>query len=189
MEHYSAIWQEIRKAYDGGFVTTEATLQALLFRKLLSKFQGTHVVAEPTWWINNAERRNPDLVVVQNGEITDILELKLEFYPKYKDDIDKLCLYAQNFDRRISARLDPGTMQQEQEGVSISDDCRLHFVAIARHDAYAIDPGTVQTRFYDGLPEELKTNRCLYHWLGPVGGSGDNNWDVVKLQWPRQSVV
>ena len=175
LERYKVIWKKIRKKYNKGFVTTEATLQALLFEKL-GKEKGVDVVAEPTWWINNA-RKNPDLVVVQNREITDILELKLEFYPKYKDNIDKLCLYAQNCDSQISARLDPNTMQQKK-GIPISDSCRLHFVAIARHDAYAIDPGTVQTRFYDGLPEELQTNRRLYHWLGPVSGSGDNNWDV-----------
>ena len=172
MEHYSAIWQEIRKAYDGGFVTTEATLQALLFGKL-GKEKGVHVVAEPTWWINNA-RKNPDLVVVQNGEITDILELKLDFYPKYQDDIDKLRLYAQHCDSGISAKLGPDTMKQKM--VLISDDCCLHFVAIALHDAAAID-----RKMFESLPEKLRTNRCLYHWFGSVGGSGDNDWDVVKL--------
>ena len=172
LEHYRAIWQEIRKAYDDGFVTTEATLQALLFGKL-GKEKGVHVVAEPTWWINNA-RKNPDLVVVQNGEITDILELKLDFYPKYQDDIDKLRLYAQHCDSGISAKLGPDTMKQKM--VPISDDCRLHFVAIALHDAAAIDQ-----KMFESLPEKLQTNRRLYHWFGSIGGSGDNDWDVEKL--------
>ena len=178
LPRYKIIWQECKKAYYGGFVTTEATLQSLLFGKLGKEFQGVDVVAEPTWSINGGNKK-PDLVVVQDGKITDILELKLEKYPKYEDDICKLRLYAQNFDKPLSARLDPDTIQQEK--MLVSDECRLHFVAIACHDADAIDPNTVQERFYNKLPEEPQTKRCLYHWSGPVGGTGGNGWDVVRL--------
>ena len=73
---YQKIWRSVEELYRKGFCWSERGLQAALYSEL-RKHEGFNVVVEPTWG------QIPDLVVVRDGEITDILELKFSPHTKY----------------------------------------------------------------------------------------------------------
>ena len=73
---YTQSWAIVEAVYNGGFIVTESTLQAVLYSALRDVFPSDiHIVAEPTWEVGGQVCR-PDLVMVENGAITDIFELK-----------------------------------------------------------------------------------------------------------------
>ena len=179
LEQFKNIWLRVRDEYFGEFVVTEATLQAVLHRELRIEIPDVNVVAEPIWDINSGNRK-PDLVIVENGCITDILELKFApaWYPKYKNDIEKLSLYVENINEVRPARLDSNTGDWH-DFLPIIDDCRLHFVVIAQHNAAAVCPNTVRNFLKQQIPKSQSTHHQLFHWWGRIGGNGD--WDISQL--------
>ena len=183
-ETYRRIWSRVKEVYDTGYVMSEAGLQTALHAELQKELKGVHVVVGPTWYDERDKPMwRPDLVIVDEKKITDIFELK--FAPhhcpdRWEEDIPKLLGYVTNADRqKCPVSLDPVTGQLEkrwaeysQERLQVPDDCRLHFVAVARQGCPAVS-----------LPEVLKVpafincNRTLIHWFGCTGDNG-GEWDI-----------
>ena len=135
-EAFRAAWCDVRKRYDTGFIVSERGLQAALYEALGTRLGGeSQIVVEPKW-----EEAIPDLVITRQGAITDIFELKftphLSYSPTWvadhpNSDIKKLLSYV-GTDKRL-ASLDPETGQYDDSHcVPVQDDCRLHFVVVAR---------------------------------------------------------
>ena len=166
LEQFRKIWLRVKAEYFRNFVITEATLQAVIYCELSNEFPGISVIAEPRWE-TDAGIKKPDLVIIENGNITDILELKFapSWYPNYEDDITKLNLYVENINEPRPARLNPNN-EDWYDHLPVIDDCRLHFVVIAQHDADAACPITVQELLNQQFPDLQLTNHQLYHWWG-----------------------
>ena len=168
-QFYGDIWTLCQARYFEGFIVGERGLQATLYAELQAALPEAHVVVEPTWEIDR-ERLIPDLVIVEEEEITDIFEIKFVpyDYANWKDDIKKLLTYVGNPVRSYPVRLDPNT-GQSREPLPVRDDCCLHFVVVAQHDAEAVWPlpplGLVN-------PQEL-----VNHWFGRTGND-DEMWDI-----------
>ena len=131
----------------------------------------------------------PDLVIAEKEQITDVFELK--FKPHYKverkdleTDIQKLPQYG----ARSPVRLKPNTGQWREE-LPVRDDCRLHFVAVARHAWANNDVAAVWPKSLRGVVRALKeedpqlresNTRVLSHWFGRVGGHTDERrgWSI-----------
>ena len=180
LDQFKNIWLRVRDKYFREFVVTEATLQAVLQRELRIAIPKVNVVAEPIW-NTNAGNRKPDLVIVENRCITDILELKFApgWYPKYKYDIEKLSLYVENIDEvRRPARLNSNTGDWH-DFLPVINNCRLHFIVIGQHNAAAVCPNTVRNFLAQQFPNLQSTHHQLYHWWGRIGGNGD--WDISQL--------
>lgn len=157
-EFYKRVWGHVEKEYRARRCWSERNLQALLFEGL--RQDGCHVVVEPTW--GNAK---PDLVVVREERIADIFELKFSPHTGYRnewDDINKLLGYIGK--KGCPWTLDPKTGQwDESHCLQVKDDCRLHFVAVARRGAEEEWPGPD-----DGVSR----------WYGCTGDRFDDQWCI-----------
>ena len=160
MNHFEEIWQSVRDFYCGGTCVSERGLQSELFEQLRQHLKACNVVVEPTWWNTVDGRRTPDLVIAQDGYITDIFEIKFvpHHYADWLEDIGKLRRYPHP-DGPGSYPVDicPETGQFGDD-IPLHENCRLHFVVASRHDDYAICNPIPQA---DG---QLPINR----WCGPV---------------------
>lgn len=167
---YLEIWSRIEAAYFDGYMVSERGLQAALYAELQT-LPGVHVIVEPTW-----QGMIPDLVLVEKGQITDIFELKCHPYPVFEDDIKKLFRYgAQPVGMLYPVRRNPNTIQWEG-GLPAWNNCRLHFVAVANHDADAVWPQNL----VEGVPGLQNNPGRLNHWFGRVGGDTDERreWSI-----------
>ena len=199
---YLEIWSRIEDSYFDSYMVSEHGLQAALYEEFRKTLPNVHVVVEPTWNVGN-EQMKPDLVIVEKGQITDIFELK--FVPHYyvqddelERDIQKLLLYGTNPDEGYPVRVGPNIGQYiEEENLPVRNNCRLHFVAVARHvwvhggvhggahrDVAAVWPKSLRgvVRALKGENLELENNpRVLSHWFGRVGGDTDENreWSIA----------
>lgn len=137
-ETYEDIWHRVEEEYRTGFCWSERGLQAVLYAKL-RRFTDFSVLVEPTWG-----RARPDLVIVNENRITDIFELKFSPHTRYRrewmanderSDVQKLCRYVGT---KHPVSLDPETGQWDKNNcLRVPNDCRLHFVAVARCSAQA----------------------------------------------------
>ena len=170
---YRAVWSLVEETYFAKYMVSERGFQAAL-RQFLNIVPGINVVVEPTWTIDG-KQMTPDLVIVEKGQITDIFELKFvpHHYPSLKDiqkDIRKLLRYGANRNEGYPVYLIPETGQWGEE-LPLHKDCRLHFVAVARHawansDVAAVWPQDLMA----GVPELRENPGRLNHWFGRVGG-------------------
>ena len=124
-------------------------------------------VVEPNW-----QGQVPDIVVVGKGAITDIFELKYvpHYYPDFKQDIQKLASYVED-GQKFPVSIDPETGQW-RDPLPVSPDCRLHFVAVGKPDAEALDTNAVRQHI-----KQLE-GHALYHWQGQSGEK--RVWEVDK---------
>ena len=139
---FHRVWERVRKRYETEFMVYERGLQAALYMELYTEFPDWAVVVEPEWKINES-RVKPDLVIVRDGEIADIFELKFHpwwcppFDPKIKNDIDKLLSYQGERD----VMLNPYDGSSDGvEPLPIRPDCGLHFVVVSRPGENIPDP-------------------------------------------------
>ena len=172
---YLEIWSRIENIYFDGYMANERTLQAALYTELRNTLPDVHVVAEPIWQVDGQEMI-PDLVLVEKGQITDIFELKFEPEgdAQFEWDIQKLLQYGVN-EEGYPVRLNPNTGQWE-ENLPVRNKCRLHFVAVADHNAAAVWPQDLVA----GVPELQNNRGRLNHWFGRVGGDTDRSreWSI-----------
>ncbi len=178
---YREIWSRIENLYFDGYMVSERGLQAALYAefKILS---GVKVIVEPTWEVGV-----PDLVIVEKEQITDIFELKFKPHHYVSDyslrwDIQKLLRYGANPDEKYPVRVRPNTGQWE-ENLPVRNNCRLHFVAVAEHNAAAVWPASLRqvVRDLKEADSQLGENsRVLSHWFGRIGGDTDENreWSI-----------
>ena len=170
-DHCKKAWSRVKKQYCSGWIVSERGLQAALYSELKKELStSSHIVVEPTWKTDNKPKKTPDLVIVENDQITDIFELKFVPYDlvKWENDIEKLRLYVGESDAKYSVRLCPKTGKW-RSSFPIKDGCRLHFVAISHHDAEAVDPCLT------------KDSPRINHWYGPTGDSC-NKWGISFAQ-------
>ena len=164
---YRNSWAWVRQAYEDGFIVSEHGLQAALYCALRTNLPPSiQIVAEPTWTVGGNNRR-PDLVLVEDGSITDIFELKFEphAYPNWEEDADRLRLYVESAPApQYPVRIDPKTGKWA-DPLPVQTGCRLHFVAVAQYDARAVKQ----------RPNPI-TNLHINHWYGRIGGEGE--WDI-----------
>lgn len=162
---YENSWAMVQEAFHNGFMVSESCLQAALYTALQDNLPlAVHIVAEPRWTVAG-QTRYPDLILIEDNEITDIFELK--FTPQgacvWTMDFIKLHAYVRG-EPLYPARLDPQTGQWT-DSLPVRDDCRLHFVAVARYDALAVWP-------------PLLGGDGIHQWFGRVGGSDKDVWDI-----------
>lgn len=73
---YENSWAMVQEAFHNGFMVSESYLQAALYTALQDNLPlAVHIVAEPRWTVAG-QTRYPDLVLIEDNEITDIFELK-----------------------------------------------------------------------------------------------------------------
>lgn len=150
----------------------ESGLQCALYKEISLEFSDVHIAVEPYC---NGE--HPDLVIVKNSVITDILELKFKpgGYPEFKNDIRRLSDYVGDNNRSCYTSIDPisgYTGEGYAPPLPVPKDCRLHFVVVSRPDSDALDS--------ELIAKLLKFP--LYHWKGPSGEK--RKWEVNDLQVP-----
>ena len=176
-QEYRNIWRSIRRGhYENGFMVSERGLQAALYAEFRKELSGVYIAVEPTWTNVGGTRRTPDLVIVEEDQITDIFELKFkpDGYARFRRDIQKLLQYGVK-EERYPVELDILT---GQGGIrwTVRNDCRLHFVAVANCEAVAVWPKCLMA----GVPELRKNPGRLNHWFGRIGGDTDENreWSI-----------
>ena len=162
MELYRESWNSVRDEYCKGYCVSERGLQAILYGELRRRLHSCQIVVEPTWWKTVDGKRSPDLVIVQDGYITDIFELKFvpQYWATWVADIDKLRRYLNhNGPGAFPVKLCPSQGTGEHlESAPLHETCRLHFVVVCQHDGQAVaDP-------IPGLNEQPPVNR----WRGPI---------------------
>ena len=166
---YEKAWARVASEYRKGYVVSERGLQATLYLALREELSGVHVVVEPQWEMEDGASRTPDLVLVEDDKIADVFEIKFvpHYRPEWRPDICKLLRYTatDTGKKRYPVHLDPDTGQW-RESLQVQDDCLLHFVAVARHDAEAVWP----------LPSMMGWKSKIHHWYGRVG-NGDGVWE------------
>ena len=173
---YQDAWTRVAEHYADGYCVSERGLQASLASSLGDNFPENKIVVEPSWksdcghWI-------PDMVMLANGCITDIFELKFvpHHYASYQNDLDKLASYIADPDAQFCAQLEPSTGQWIGRNASLASDCMVHFVVVSRHDADAIDAKAIKKYW---SPKEAPGRLTL--WQGPVGGGNfkPGSWRV-----------
>ena len=173
---YRLIWAGIKKTFLDGFIVSERGLQAALYAEL-REIPGVNVVVEPTWKVEG-KRRTPDLVIVEEYQITDIFELKFkpDGDPSFEEDIRKLLQYGIK-EKDYLGELDPDWGWRHNDW-SVRNDCRLHFVAVANYKADAVRPTFVSSAVRDLKEKNLELNenpRALSHWFGDVKGYTEEN--------------
>ncbi len=164
MEHvthyrYRRVWARVRKTYESGFMVSESGLQAALYMELRREFRAKGVVVGPHW-----ENRIPDMTIVSDNQVSDILELKFvpkpKNYPVYEENVRKLLEYRDEH----HVRIDPFTGQRDKP-LPIRSNCRLHFVVIGQSGSDAVWPENISDR--------------IIHWFGRVSAKKDDrHWDV-----------
>ena len=171
------IWDSVYWEYTEGYCVGERGLQPEIFHQIRQSLpNSSFIVVEPTWpkepGIRSAYK--PDLVVVRNGEISEIFELKFmpHYKPQYKNDIQKLIEYVQNQEIEKLVQLNENSGKWKNP-LPLSDDVHLHFVAIGQHNASAVLPN------YDEPVASLIRRRGvnINHWYGPVG-KNNVNWGI-----------
>ena len=171
---YRALWQRVRASYLDGYCVSERGLQALLFSELRGALPNSSVVVEPGWSFDNS-RATPDLVVVSHQVITDIFELKFvpQGYANLQRDIRKLPAYGASSEVEHPVRLYPADGTWDLY-LPVSEDCRLHFVAVAYHDAAAVWAESLRAE----VPELATAARKVSHWYGRIG-----NFETAVEAW------
>ena len=176
-ETYQEIWKGVKAMYNTGLIVSEANLQAALYAELQNKLPDSYVVVEPTWYDEDDKPRwFPDLVIVDGEEkITDIFELK--FKPQgcpdeWKEDIGKLLDYVTDACRRkCPISLEPATGQWKwkwekygKKCLQVPEDCRLHFIAVAKPKCPAVLPSDVLK-----VLKLRNSDKTVTHWFGRTG--------------------
>lgn len=167
---YRNSWVQVRQSYEGEFMATESTLQAVLYGALRANLPPSiDIVAEPTWTVDS-RTCYPDLVLVEEGAITDIFELKYQphSWPQWRKDIDKLCSYVAVVAPRYPVRMDPKTGKYT-DPLAVWAGCRLHFVAVAHYNAAAVSRLPIP-------PPSPPKSMSINQWFGRVGGDG--TWSI-----------
>lgn len=157
---YWKSWEHVRFEYMCGRIASEHNLQAILYCALRECLpESVHIIIEPTWDVGGNDR-SPDMVLVEDGVITDIFELKYvpHYRPEFKYDIAKLHDYVAGFPLRYPVYVDPNTGQWA-DPLPIAGGCRLHFVVVGQHRATAVNPSS------------LPGGNGINHWFGQVGNS------------------
>lgn len=168
-------WKGVETAFQEGFCVSERGLQSALASELKAQFPEKSVVVEPVWkFFGQSQSYIPDIVLVNDGKILDVFELKFvpHSYAKFERDVEKLKLYSDHSNERFPVRIEPHTGEWVSEGASLREDCQFHFVAVARVDAAA-----VCTESLRGQVPLSGTGR-LHHWYGRVGIQERAKWDI-----------
>lgn len=140
-------WRTVRQHYMDGHCVSERGLQSILASELRGVFPAAKIIVEPCWASKDC-RQTPDIVVVEDGLLTDIFEIKFvpHHYAQFRPDIRKLISYVENHDP-VPISIDPITGKWETS-IAVSSTTRTHFVAISRSDSNAVYPL--------GIREEIK---------------------------------
>lgn len=73
---YWKSWGQVRFEYMCGRIASERNIQAILYCALRECLpENVHIVIEPTWDVGG-NNRSPDMVLVEDGVITDIFDWK-----------------------------------------------------------------------------------------------------------------
>ena len=164
---YKKVWRRVKESYFTGFMVSERGLQGVLSEELKKGLpQANNVVVEPKWTMADGRQRTPDIVIVEEGKITDIFELKFvpHYYARWQDDIERLPRYIKNPDvlYPVNVNLETGRWDQY---LPVQEGCRLHFVAVAQSSAQAVR-----------LPLDGEVS-AINHWFGRTGDK-DGEWDI-----------
>lgn len=186
---YREIWWRIERTFFSGYMVSERGLQAALYAEL-REIPRINIVVEPTWEVGDDQQRIPDLVIVEDDQITDIFELKFinpASDSPFEKDIRKLLQYGvkENSYPVELNRFDRFRSWNRNE-LLVGNACRLHFVAVARHGKNAVRPASVREVVRDlkeKNPELNENPRVLSHWFGQVeddtdGDDTDENGEV-----------
>ena len=171
------VWARVRDLYNAEHIVSERGLQAAIYAELREKLsERMYIVVEPKW---SEARVTPDLVICTQDEITDVFELKFvpHRYAEWKDDTEKLLSYVKKPTCRFPVRLKKETGRWKA-CLPIGPDCRLHFVAVSRHDAEAVWRESLE----NAMPC-LTHHKTFHHWYGRVGCGEDR--DKWCIQFPR----
>ena len=174
MGHYREIWKRIRKTYYTGYMGVEHGLQAALYAELIT-LPGVNVVFEPGWRVCvDGPLQHPDLVIVAGETITDIFELKFLpwGYPQFQRDINKLLGYLDHHEYPVRLSEYEDTDTHQERNLPLHQDVCLHFVAVGRYDADAVQPQSLMEK----IPILQNNPGRLNHWFGRVGGDGE--WSI-----------
>ena len=184
---YLEIWRRIGNLYIDGYIANERTLQAELYAELRKELPGVHIVVEPTWNVGN-DSMKPDLVIVEEDQITDVFELKFRIAApplSFKDvekDIQKLLHYVVK-EKYYPVRLDHFT-RMTIDDTPVWDACRLHFVSVTNARTAAVRSTSVREcvrALKEEEPELNKDPRALSCWSGQVEDGTDENAE----EWPN----
>ena len=196
---YLEIWSRIRTSRLDGFMVSERGLQAALYAELFAEFRerlqsDVHIVVEPAWEVDG-KPRIPDLVLVEEDQITDIFELKFkpDGDPPFEEDIRKLLQYGvkeKEYPVELNRLTDQVKMMYDYP---VGNACRLHFVAVANRKAAAVRPSSLRSvvgALKEENPELKKNPRELNHWFGPFPYEPDKISDpkgYEEWQWQEWS--
>lgn len=141
---FKAAWEDVCcPAYQKGEINNECTLHAMLYAELRARLPRPKylVLCEPQ--LDNAV---PDIVVLDTADqtIVGIGELKLDRYPKFKGDLEKLARLARS-EAKFPLLLDPAQMQFHSN-FGVSPNCVLAFGVIGADDSEAVDERTLLSK-------------------------------------------
>jgi hypothetical protein len=140
-------WKKTCRDYDVGRINSERTLQAVLFGHLRADVPECSIFCEPQVSLSESQKAIPDLLVVNDTHVVAAIELKFvpHRFPVFEKDVDKLRRFGallQSVPIRVA--LDPRTGRHVKPAHRVGADCLLVFAAIGRHDARAVDRGSLE---------------------------------------------
>ena len=141
---FKSAWDEVcLPAYEASEINNECTLHAMLYAELRTRLPRSNylVLCEPQ--LGGAV---PDIVVlnVPDQTIVAIAELKLERYPPFERDLDKLARLAR-CEAKFPLLLDPTQMLLRSD-CGVSPNCVLVFAVIGARDSWAVDVPALRSR-------------------------------------------
>ena len=141
-------WEEVINEYKGSRINSERTLQAVLYfhlREYMGKndLKNAYILCEPVITLKDVGTVIPDMIIVEDGFVKAVIELKFvpHYYPNYEEDLKKLECYANSNDV-LGLLLKPETGKFQDSPQKFSHECLLVFGVIGRHDAAAVDENT-----------------------------------------------
>lgn len=133
-------WDSAVRAYEGGRVNSESTLQAILYAALTESLPSATVLCEPQLAGEGLGATFPDLVVISGSEVVAAIEIKFvpHYYPRFERDLEKLKRYA-SFAKPFYLTADPPSGKFSDQQFQFAPGCLLVFGAIGQQDAEAVN--------------------------------------------------
>jgi hypothetical protein len=146
-----SVWKtSVADEYKRGRVTTERTLQAVLFEQIRKARPDVRVYVEPCFPLSAERSIRPDLVICEGEKISLVAEIKFapHWYPEFKRDISKLSklskLSTESLEHGYEIAINPDSGKYSGERDFLSRSTRFAFVVIAQHDSQATDQVSVR---------------------------------------------
>lgn len=148
---FESAWGSATIAFASGRVGNERTLQAFMFKSLAESLPAACILCEPRMALDGRGYASPDIVVIEDKQITAIVELKFkpDGYPVFESDLDKLNGYR-GAAKTWNLLRNPETGKFGDPPLSIARNCLFVFGVIGKHDAWAVNEANLRDQC--GIP-------------------------------------